>query len=122
MDKLEYLLGEQEKLRQMYEEKRPAYRDVSLNDILVVFADAIMDECSELKAGLNWKPWKNQKTLDHEYLKEELIDILHFWLDACNRLGMNARDIIDMYDEKHRENERRQVDGGKSGRADYIAE
>jgi dimeric dUTPase (all-alpha-NTP-PPase superfamily) len=120
MDKLEYLLDRQENLRNMYENKRPEYKDMSLNDLLVIFSDAIIDECSELKAGLNWKPWKNNKPLDHDYLKEELIDILHFWLDACSRLDMNAREIIDIYDSKHYENERRQIDGGKEKRDAYI--
>ena len=120
MDRLEYLLNKQKELHIMLGQKREWYNDATLNDKILIFVDAMIDECSEIKQGLNWKPWKNKEPIDHDYIKEELIDILHFWLDAANQLDMNSYEILEKYDAKHKENQNRQIDGGKDGRSNYV--
>lgn len=119
MDKLGYLLERQQQLAEMMS-NREWYKKASTNDKLLLFTDAILDECSEAKDGLNWKKWKSDKPLDLEYLKEEYIDMLHFLLDIFNVLGMNEYEIVERYDAKHNENVARQVTGGKEGRHEYI--
>lgn len=56
-------------------------------------ATAIMTECAELCEEVNWKWWKNEKEVDIDKIKEELIDILHFLMSAVNTLISNKEDI-----------------------------
>lgn len=93
---------------------------MSTNQFLVLFCDAIIDEVSEIKDHLNWKPWKNNKIIDMEEVKEESIDLLHFLLDIFNKLEMTPYEIVERYDAKHQENIDRQTDGGKDGRKEYV--
>ena len=120
MDKLEYLLNRQEELFQEIKGKRPIYKEMTTNQFLVLFCDAIIDEASEIKDHLNWKPWKNDKIIDMEEVKEESIDLLHFLLDIFNKLEMNSYEVVERYNTKHQENIDRQIDGGKDGRKEYV--
>lgn len=43
-----------------------------------------------------------------ERLKEELIDILHFWLSICNSLNLNSEEIFKIYKKKWEINFERQ--------------
>lgn len=78
---------------------------------------AIMDELSELMNEVNYKWWKNPKPLDEAAIKEELIDILHFWVSMCIKMGMDAKDVLEIYLEKNKENFDRQQ--GKSAKIGY---
>ncbi len=80
---------------------------------------AIMDELSELINEVNYKWWKNPKPLDEAAIKEELIDILHFWVSMCSKMGMSAQDVLDIYMAKNKENFDRQQ--GKSAKSGYEA-
>ena len=81
---------------------------------------AIMDELSELINEVNYKWWKNPKPLDEAAIKEELIDILHFWASMCSKMGMSAQDVLDIYMAKNQENFNRQE--GKSLKSGYESE
>jgi dimeric dUTPase (all-alpha-NTP-PPase superfamily) len=107
MSKLEKLLYLQDKLDHfiMTERNLTFTTDTRLQGLVV----AIESEIDEVRKGLNWKWWKNPKVLDIEYLKEEWIDILHFWLSGCNTLGMDANEILTRYINKNKENFKRQT-------------
>ncbi len=81
---------------------------------------AIMDELSELINEVNYKWWKNPKPLDEAAIKEELIDILHFWASMCLKMGMSAQDVLDIYMAKNQENFNRQE--GKSAKPGYKSQ
>ena len=121
MDKLEYLLEKQKKLYNEISKNRPWYKEASDNDKMLLWINAMIDECVEFRSGLNWKQWKNNKPLDYSYLKEEAIDLLHFLLDIMNTLGIDEHEIVELYDLKHNENIMRQIDGGKENKRDYVA-
>lgn len=121
MDKLSYLLSKQDELAKRYEVKRSWYRKASVNDKLVLYMDAIIDESAEVKRHLNWRKWKNPIELDKDAIKDELIDLLHFWLEAANKLQMNEFEIIERYDAKHQENIDRQMGKGERGK-EYKAD
>lgn len=80
---------------------------------------AIMDELSELINEVNYKWWKNPKPLDERAIKEELIDILHFWVSMCLKMGMSAQEVLHVYLDKNAENFNRQH--GTSAKQGYIA-
>ncbi len=79
---------------------------------------AMFVEMAELMDETNYKWWKNPKEVDKDALKEELVDILHFFVSLCIRSGMNAQDLYARYLEKNKENIlRQQGKGKKSGYA-----
>lgn len=69
---------------------------------------AIMDELSELINEVNYKWWKNPKPIDERAVKEELIDILHFWVSMCLKMDMSAQEVLRIYLGKNEENFNRQ--------------
>ena len=108
MDKLELLFEKQKELMDFYHAHRDWYKKSSLNDKLFIFAFALLFESVEFIAGLNWKPWKNKTSLDIDYLKEELIDLLHFWLTLAIYMGIQPEEVVEEYIKKNKENFRRQ--------------
>ena len=79
---------------------------------------AMFVEMAELMDETNYKWWKNPKEVDKDAVKEELVDILHFFVSLCIRSGMNAQDLYARYLEKNKENIlRQQGKGKKSGYA-----
>ncbi len=69
---------------------------------------AILSELAELLDEVNFKWWKNPKPIDRERVKEELIDILHFFVSLCLKTGLSAEDVYRAYLAKNAENFRRQ--------------
>lgn len=69
---------------------------------------AVMSELAELLNEVNFKWWKNPKEVNTMNVKEELIDILHFFVGMCNRIGMSSRELFKIYIEKNKENFKRQ--------------
>jgi len=72
---------------------------------------AISNETEELRDLTDWKFWADNIELDRAKAKEELIDILHFWLSIANLLGMDAGEIEDVYFGKNEVNHERQDEG-----------
>jgi len=73
---------------------------------------AMRQECAELMDSTNWKWWRTKVDLfDPQNVKVELVDILHFWMSACQVMGMSPEDVVRMYVEKNKVNFERQKDG-----------
>ncbi len=84
---------------------------------LLKFCRAIMHELGELEDSIGWKWWLKQK-MDVGNVKIELIDILHFLLSAFIVIGMDADEIMELYEKKNRLNFERQEKGYKDGKYD----
>ena len=80
---------------------------------------AMLSEMAELLNEVNFKWWKNPKPVDDHAVKEELVDILHFFVSMCLRAGMTPQEMYDIYMEKNRENFNRQL--GLSQKEGYKA-
>ncbi|MGI6174935.1 MAG: dUTPase [Christensenellales bacterium] len=80
---------------------------------------AMISELSELIDEVNFKWWKNPKTVDETKVKEELVDILHFFVSMCLKMGMSADELYRMYLDKNKENFDRQH--GASSKKGYEA-
>lgn len=78
---------------------------------------AMFSEISELLSELNFKWWKNEKPLNNDAIKEEIIDILHFFTGMCLTMGMTSDEVYDIYLRKNKENFDRQY--GKSTKIGY---
>lgn len=71
-------------------------------------AMAIMVELGELLEEVNFKWWKVPRPINHEAIKEELVDIFHFFVSMCLKAGINAEELYQAYLAKNAENFRRQ--------------
>lgn len=80
---------------------------------------AMLSELTEALDGTNWKWWKNKAPKDPDYLKDEIVDMLHFLVSMSLRAGMSADEMFERYIAKNKENFDRQH--GKSAKAGYDA-
>ncbi len=78
---------------------------------------AMMSELTELIDEVNFKWWKNPKPVDMDNVKNELVDILHFFVSMCLKTGMDAEELAKRYMDKNKENFARQH--GKSDKPGY---
>lgn len=78
---------------------------------------AMVSELAELLDEVNFKWWKNPKPLNADNVKDELVDILHFFTAACIHAGMDAEELYSRYMLKNKENFDRQY--GKSLKKGY---
>jgi len=76
------------------------------------YALAMSQEIAELVDSTNWKWWRRKVDLfDAQNLQVELVDILHFWVSACQVMGLTAEDVHRMYMQKNAVNRKRQDKG-----------
>lgn len=69
---------------------------------------AMLSELAELLEEVNFKWWKNPHELNMDNVREELSDILHFFISMCIEAGMTADDLYAVYVGKNKENHMRQ--------------
>lgn len=82
------------------------------------YALALYVEMGEMLDETNYKWWKNPKTINFDALKEELVDVFHFFVSICLRAGMTGEELHRMYLDKNKENILRQQ--GKSAKKGYA--
>ena len=76
------------------------------------YALAMSQEIAELVDSTNWKWWRSKVDLfDAQNLQVELVDILHFWVSACQVMGLSAEDVHRVYMQKNAVNRQRQDRG-----------
>ena len=80
---------------------------------------AMISELSELLDEVNFKWWKNPRPVNEGSLKEELVDVLHFFVSMCIDAGMDAEELHRRYLAKNQENFDRQ--DGKSTKEGYAS-
>lgn len=69
---------------------------------------AMISELAELLNEVNFKWWKNKKETNYDNIKEELVDILHFFTGMCLKAGLTSRELFEIYIKKNEENFKRQ--------------
>ena len=118
MDKLENIFRYQNMFDTELSERR-GLRGISMEGWIQKETLAMLSELAELIDEVNFKWWKNEKPVDLDKVKEELVDILHFFVSMCLKTGMNAEELHQRYLEKNKENFARQQ--GKSFKEGYEA-
>lgn len=81
---------------------------------------ATISELAEVLDEAQFKWWKNEKPIDDAKLKEELVDVLHFFVSLCLHAEMDAEELFRLYREKNQENFDRQY--GRSQKKGYEVE
>jgi dimeric dUTPase (all-alpha-NTP-PPase superfamily) len=107
MDKLETIFEYQGRFDAEIMERRNL-RGISMEEWIQKETLAMMSELAELIDEVNFKWWKNPKEVDHDAVKEELVDLLHFLVSMCIKTGMDAAELHARYIEKNKENFNRQ--------------
>lgn len=116
MDKLDKIFYLQEKFDQDVIKNRNL-QDIKPEQWIQKQTLAMLSELAELIAEVNFKWWKNPKEVNYPAVKEELIDILHFFVGMCNRVGMTSEEMFNIYINKNEENFKRQY--GQSEKKGY---
>lgn len=81
---------------------------------------AMMSELAELIDEVNFKWWKNPKDIAVDNVRDELVDILHFFVSMCIKSGMDENELFERYKNKNEENFKRQR--GTSAKKGYEVE
>ena len=69
-------------------------------DQLRTYFLALIIELGELVQELNWKPWKESKSINKERVADEFADVLAFLgiiLEYLDRMGVSPQDIAEQY-------------------------
>ena len=115
MDKLDTIFEYQGKFdRELAERRNLSY---SMEEWIQKETLAMMSELAELIDEVNFKWWKNPKEVEKDKVKEELVDILHFFVSMCIKTGMDGEELYRRYLDKNKENFDRQH--GKSQKPGY---
>jgi dimeric dUTPase (all-alpha-NTP-PPase superfamily) len=83
----------------------------SLEERISALCTAIIHEAAELQDLTSWKWWKTFKGFDKEKAKEEIVDILHFLIQACIELDLTPKDLLELYRTKNYINRDRALSG-----------
>ena len=80
------------------------------NMLIKEMIDSTIQELSEaIQTMKNWKPWKQtDMETDVEHFKEEMIDGLHFYIEALILAGVDADEVFELYFKKNKVNQFRQ--------------
>ena len=114
-DKLDTLFKMQAALDGYIREKRNL--NYSRGEWVCKKAQALTVELSEVLEEAQYKWWKNYGEIDDAKLKEEIVDVLHFFLGMCIDAGMSADELFEIYLKKNKENYDRQ--NGLSAKKGY---
>ncbi len=107
MDKLDKIFEYQNKFDTELVENR-GLQDIPMEEWIQKETLAMISELSELIDEVNFKWWKNKKPVDKNLVKDELVDILHFFVSMCLKTGMSAQELFERYLDKNKENFDRQ--------------
>ena len=117
-DKLDVIFSMQQALNEDII-KRRHLEGISDEDWIQKQTLAMLSEMAELLNEVNFKWWKNPKPVDEHAVKEELVDILHFFVSMCLRAHMTPHELYQIYLDKNKENFDRQL--GLSKKEGYKA-
>ncbi len=107
MDKLDRIFQMQKSLDDDIARRR-GLDGISFEEWMQKDVLAVMAELGELLDEVNFKWWKNKKEIDPPKVKEELVDVLHFFVSMCIRAGFTADELYEVYAAKNQENFDRQ--------------
>lgn len=124
-DKLNFIFEAQRQLMHRYHEIEEAngaivispLREGQLDDRdvqarLKHLAQCMIEELCEATSELKNKPWKqSERPTDVPAFKEEVGDVLHFFVEFCITAGITPEELHRGYMRKHNKNQERQATG-----------
>ena len=98
---------------------RRGLHGIPMEDWLQRMTLAMVSELAELIGEVNFKWWKDPKPVDPDRVRDELADILHFFVGMCLSAGLTAEELFARYAAKNRVNFQRQ--DGEAGGEGYAS-
>ena len=114
------MLREIFRLQKQFDDAIAAHRGLNYSTEVWIQKEvlAIISELSEILDEVNFKWWKDSKEINHEQLKEEIVDVLHFFVSMCLKAGIGPDELYQAYIRKNQENFSRQE--GATDREGYA--
>lgn len=116
-DKLNFIFKKQEEL-QIRVGNLPFKDEKHRQEFINLMFLSCLDELSESLRETAWKNphfiscgWKKGQTTNDELFKEELVDLLHFFINLCIASGMDSNELFERYLNKNKINHERQNKG-----------
>lgn len=100
-----------DKLDQIFQHQRRFQESLKVTfdiDYLRVMTLALIVETAEMIQEAPWKPWKKNQEYHNDKLKEELADMLHFFINLCLASGMDSNTLFNQFMRKNQINFDRQ--------------
>lgn len=111
MDMLEDIFERQTALNKRIGVDTASLDEAGRQQWLLNYCRAMSQEVAELIDCVPWKWWAKYQTFDVQNAQVEIVDLLHFLISAAQVLGLSAREVHDLYCQKHRVNVQRQKNG-----------
>lgn len=106
MDKLDRIFELQDKFDSDLI-KRRNLPEIPWNEWIQKEVLAVISELGELLDEVSFKWWKDEN-VNRTAVKEELVDILHFFVSMCIKAGISSQELFEAYIEKNKQNFERQ--------------
>lgn len=71
----------------------------------------MIHEIIEVERETNFKHWKKYVPVNEEKVKEELVDVFIFFMNALNIVGMGENELFMRTERKQKVNQQRQITG-----------
>ncbi len=110
-DMLQDLFDKQMSLNQRIGVNPPEMNDEERVQWVLNYTRAASQELAELIDSVPWKWWAKYQTFDQQNARVEVVDLFHFLISLAQVLGMDAKDVHDLYNQKNKLNFKRQDDG-----------
>lgn len=110
-DMLQDLFDKQMALNQRIGVNPPEMNDEERIQWVLNYTRAASQEMAELIDSVPWKWWAKYQTFDQQNARVEVVDLFHFLISLAQVLGMDAKDVHDLYNQKNKLNFKRQDDG-----------
>lgn len=111
IDMLQDLFDKQMALNQRIGVNPPEMDDSERIQWVLNYTRAASQELAELVDSVPWKWWAKYQTFDVQNARVEVVDLFHFLISLAQVLGMDARDVHDLYTQKNKVNFQRQDAG-----------
>ncbi|MGA0332555.1 MAG: dUTPase [Kiritimatiellia bacterium] len=110
-DMLQDLFDKQMSLNRRIGVNPPEMNDEEQIKWILNYTRAASQEMAELIDSVPWKWWAKYQEFDKQNAKVEVVDLFHFLISLAQVLGMDAKDVHDLYNQKNKLNFKRQDDG-----------
>ncbi|WFB34592.1 dUTPase [Kiritimatiellota bacterium B12222] len=110
-DMLQDLFDKQMSLNKRIGVNPPEMNEEEQVQWILNYTRAASQEMAELIDSVPWKWWAKYQEFDVQNAKVEVVDLFHFLISLAQVLGMDAKDVHDLYNQKNKLNFKRQDDG-----------
>lgn len=107
MDKLDRIFKAQRKLMTKYGISKRSFRN-NVKSMALAIISEVCEIIDEKAGGICVKDWRKRiLQYDRKYVKKELADLLHFYVELCILLGVDSNELFEAYLSKNKINKKR---------------